>query len=495
VTPGADGGSGSGREAAATAVVFISYTAADGPWAEWIAWQLKEAGYRPRLQAWHSVPAGNFVAWIDRELAAAAFVVPVLSPAYLESGWAAAEWQAALVSAVEGRQYVLPVRVEPCDAPPLLRRIGRVSLVGQSEDTARRLLLGGMQAAEAGHAEPDHPPVFPGDDAHRLLSPSGMEVAATGRAEPGETATSVGGGGRPGQAREGGEGRRPRFPGPARQALVPMLLDRVERACRRRYPDAAIRRVPAGAVLPYFDVEGRRDGERQRWPVGVSLDTPDEAVVAGFHDGVVGPLFAVLDDVVDADLVHAGLPPGPEVLRAARRRRVRVRSLAEFEGKWDPRPYLARQAERLAADPVYPPELYVPQRFVLADDAAAVHDDVFAAVLDWLDADDARLLLILGDFGHGKASCSANSPGACRPNCRRWSRCSSSCGRWRRAIRSTTCSPGTWPRQANSESTSPRCGGWSTRAGPRCCSTASTNWRCGSPTTERPNTSRRCCPR
>lgn len=35
---------------------FISYNRADGLWAEWIAWQLEEAGYTAVLQAWDFRP-------------------------------------------------------------------------------------------------------------------------------------------------------------------------------------------------------------------------------------------------------------------------------------------------------------------------------------------------------------------------------------------------------------------------------------------------------
>ena len=40
---------------------FISYTKADLPWAEWIAWQLEAAGYTTLLQAWDFRPGSNFV--------------------------------------------------------------------------------------------------------------------------------------------------------------------------------------------------------------------------------------------------------------------------------------------------------------------------------------------------------------------------------------------------------------------------------------------------
>jgi hypothetical protein len=35
----------------ATSSFFISYTAADDAWAQWIAWQLEAAGYTARIQA------------------------------------------------------------------------------------------------------------------------------------------------------------------------------------------------------------------------------------------------------------------------------------------------------------------------------------------------------------------------------------------------------------------------------------------------------------
>ena len=39
---------------------FISYNRADRTWAEWIAWQLEEAGYTTVLQAWDFGPGSNF---------------------------------------------------------------------------------------------------------------------------------------------------------------------------------------------------------------------------------------------------------------------------------------------------------------------------------------------------------------------------------------------------------------------------------------------------
>ncbi|MGH4023562.1 MAG: NACHT domain-containing protein [Pseudonocardiaceae bacterium] len=70
----------------------------------------------------------------------------------------------------------------------------------------------------------------------------------------------------------------------------------------------------------------------------------------------------------------------------------------------DLRPMVARQADRLANDSIYPTQLYVPQRYRLLDDApdAAARDDLLGRVIEWLSADNARFVMVLGDFGRGK---------------------------------------------------------------------------------------------
>ena len=50
---------------------FISYNRTDRAWAEWIAWQLEEAGYTVIVQAWDFRPSTNFKAEMHRALQAA----------------------------------------------------------------------------------------------------------------------------------------------------------------------------------------------------------------------------------------------------------------------------------------------------------------------------------------------------------------------------------------------------------------------------------------
>lgn len=45
---------------------FVSFSSADKAWAEWIAWQLLEAGYSVELQGWTWGPGANFPLEMDR---------------------------------------------------------------------------------------------------------------------------------------------------------------------------------------------------------------------------------------------------------------------------------------------------------------------------------------------------------------------------------------------------------------------------------------------
>ena len=50
---------------------FISYNKADREWAEWIAWQLEEAGYTTVIQSWDFSPGRNFILEMDKATKAA----------------------------------------------------------------------------------------------------------------------------------------------------------------------------------------------------------------------------------------------------------------------------------------------------------------------------------------------------------------------------------------------------------------------------------------
>jgi hypothetical protein len=152
---------------------FVSHAGRDRAWAEWVAWHLAEAGYTVELDAWDWAAGENFVARMHAAVDAADRVIALLSPAYFEDGrYTADEWSSALVKDDHGAHRLVPVQVERCALPRLLRPLVRVELFGVDEAEAVRRLL----EAARGPRRPDGAPLFPG---------RGTAGASTGRGEAG----------------------------------------------------------------------------------------------------------------------------------------------------------------------------------------------------------------------------------------------------------------------------------------------------------------------
>ncbi|MBV1849971.1 FxSxx-COOH system tetratricopeptide repeat protein [Catellatospora tritici] len=142
---------------------LVSYTQADRGWAEWIAWELEEVGYRVLIQAWDIVAGSNWIQEMDRGVRLAARTVVVLSPDYLLSVYGRAEWQAAWAADPLGeRSKLLPVRVASCDRPGLLGLVVSVDLFDLSEVAARRVLRDAVDGGMQGRVKPSNAPGFPG---------------------------------------------------------------------------------------------------------------------------------------------------------------------------------------------------------------------------------------------------------------------------------------------------------------------------------------------
>jgi tetratricopeptide (TPR) repeat protein len=151
---------------------FVSYTQPDRAWAEWIAWQLEASGYSTVLQAWDFVPGSDWAHEMQVATATAQRTIAVLSPAYLDSMYGAAEWQSAFADDPTGETgRLVPVRVEQVQPPGLLRTRVYVDLVGVSGQAAKLRLLEGIRQ---GRGRPEHEPPYPGPRARRLIE-SGQE--------------------------------------------------------------------------------------------------------------------------------------------------------------------------------------------------------------------------------------------------------------------------------------------------------------------------------
>lgn len=186
---------------------------------------------------------------------------------------------------------------------------------------------------------------------------------------------------------------------------APDFLAEVETVCRlRERAGAEVRRVrrgrPAQEILEVTVQEGPIT---RTYPVG-ALDRPlvwDD--VLRFHDQVHAT-YRERDSGVISRLVHSGEPASAELVREAAARRIHLVSFGAFQEVMDFGPLLARQRSRLETDPVYFPELYVPQRMRFQEGSREEEtDDALEQILAWLAAPEGRFILALGDFGTGKS--------------------------------------------------------------------------------------------
>jgi internalin A len=143
---------------------FVSYTKADQPWAEWIAWKLEEAGYSTVLQAWDFRPGSNFVLEMQNAAAIADRTIAVLSQNYLESSFTASEWAATFGQDPKGKkQKLVPIRVAPCELTGILALIVYLDLVGLPEADASAALLGAFSARNKPTSAPGFPSAIKGE--------------------------------------------------------------------------------------------------------------------------------------------------------------------------------------------------------------------------------------------------------------------------------------------------------------------------------------------
>lgn len=128
----------------------ISYSGPDRAWAEWTAWTLAEEGFRAELALW-DWRLGERLEERLEDAGSSGLLVLLLSPGYLESPWAVADWGAVLTQRdVSGR--LLPVQVEPLPAgalPPALSTLQSLRIFGLPEKEAAARLIAAVRRAEA----------------------------------------------------------------------------------------------------------------------------------------------------------------------------------------------------------------------------------------------------------------------------------------------------------------------------------------------------------
>ncbi|NES12985.1 MULTISPECIES: FxSxx-COOH system tetratricopeptide repeat protein [Micromonospora] len=125
---------------------FISHDHSDQRWAEWIAAQLEQAGYRVWVRSWDVRPGARWSEEIERAVLSSDVTLALLSPASVRSSHVQQEWQLARDVDPGGEAgRLVPIQVVECVPPPAFGDLNGIRLVGSDEGSARRRLLSAIQ--------------------------------------------------------------------------------------------------------------------------------------------------------------------------------------------------------------------------------------------------------------------------------------------------------------------------------------------------------------
>ncbi|MBV1941868.1 TIR domain-containing protein [Streptomyces sp. BV286] len=141
-------------QTAEPAYLFISYAEPDRSWAEWVAWELQEAGYEVQLDAWHWRTGDNQQVRFGHAVENGQ-VLALFSRAYFDARYSTADHWSAVLAAGD---RLIPVRIDDTEPPKLLRPLLALSLYGLDNESARRELLKVLRAP----GRPQDRPPFPG---------------------------------------------------------------------------------------------------------------------------------------------------------------------------------------------------------------------------------------------------------------------------------------------------------------------------------------------
>src|SRR3954467_15519103 len=153
---------------------FISRAGRDTGWAEWLGWQLQQAGWTVELDVWDWAPGEDFVARMEAALERADRLLAVGTEAYFTSAFGGAELRAAFArqAAAEGR--IVPVLIEPVTLPALYAPLIHLDLAALEEATAADRLGNGLAGGR-----PTSAPPFP------TMGPASTDKPAFAGALPG----------------------------------------------------------------------------------------------------------------------------------------------------------------------------------------------------------------------------------------------------------------------------------------------------------------------
>lgn len=120
--------------------VFLSHSSKDKAFVRRLAQDLRDLGHQPWFDEWEIRVGACIVTEVQKGLAEAHYVVLVLTPEAVASGWVDGEWKNAYWSEISNRRVlVLPILLRSCELPPLLRNKMYADFTGRYELGLARL--------------------------------------------------------------------------------------------------------------------------------------------------------------------------------------------------------------------------------------------------------------------------------------------------------------------------------------------------------------------
>lgn len=149
--------------------VLIAHASVDRAWAEWLAAEAEDAKLRARLQVVDHAPSESATPELEEIVAAARYVVVVLSQEYARSVTGLKLWKiAAGRDPAGGRRFLVPVSVDDTRLPAPLTERNPFILTGTTASRARELFREALDLPQAAGAYDDvvtreYRPRFPGE--------------------------------------------------------------------------------------------------------------------------------------------------------------------------------------------------------------------------------------------------------------------------------------------------------------------------------------------
>jgi formylglycine-generating enzyme required for sulfatase activity len=167
--------------------VFISHATQDSELAHRLAGDLQQLGVPIWIAPESIRPGESWVDAIERGLGESGHTLVVLTPAALESRWVKKETNVAIALEREGRMEVIPLDVQPCDVPLLLKSYQMVSF-RRDYDAGFSQLVGmlGLRAASREEEPPAAISPLPPVEPETVLIPAGEFLMGSEPREDGD---------------------------------------------------------------------------------------------------------------------------------------------------------------------------------------------------------------------------------------------------------------------------------------------------------------------